>query len=62
MAAVPLEFLDATSLLGPRERIAEKMTEYAEAGVTTLAVSPYTPDPAAALTTAVQALEKAGVA
>jgi F420-dependent oxidoreductase-like protein len=62
MAAVPLEFLDATSLLGPKERIAEKMTEYAEAGVTTLSVSPYTPDAAAALTTAVEALELAGVA
>ncbi|MEU8638865.1 LLM class F420-dependent oxidoreductase [Amycolatopsis sp. NPDC048633] len=62
MAAVPLEFLDATSLLGPKERIAEKMTEYAEAGVTTLSVSPYTPDAGAALTTAVEALEKAGVA
>ncbi|MFI5590994.1 LLM class F420-dependent oxidoreductase [Amycolatopsis sp. NPDC051758] len=62
MAAVPLEFLDATSLLGPKERIAEKMTQFAEAGVTTLSVSPFTPDPAAALTTAVEALETAGVA
>jgi F420-dependent oxidoreductase-like protein len=62
MAAVPLEFLDATSLLGPKERIAEKMTQFAEAGVTTLSVSPFTPDPAAALTTAVEALELAGVA
>jgi F420-dependent oxidoreductase-like protein len=62
MAAVPLEFLDATSLLGPKERIAEKMTEFAEAGVTTLSVSPFTPDPAAALRTAVDALEQAGVA
>lgn len=62
MAAVPLEFLDATSLLGPEERIAEKMTQFAEAGVTTLSVSPFGPDPAAALTTAVEALELAGVA
>ena len=62
MAAVPAEFLDATSLLGPKERIAEKMTEYAEAGVTTLSVSPYTPEPAEALRTAVEALELAGVA
>jgi F420-dependent oxidoreductase-like protein len=62
MAAVPLEFLDATSLLGPKERIAEKMTQFAEAGVTTLSVSPFSPDPAAALTTAVEALELAGVA
>ncbi|WP_328455548.1 LLM class F420-dependent oxidoreductase [Amycolatopsis sp. NBC_00438] len=62
MAAVPLEFLDATSLLGPKERIAEKMTQFAEAGVTTLSVSPFSPDPAAALTTAVEALDLAGVA
>jgi F420-dependent oxidoreductase-like protein len=62
MAAVPLEFLDATSLLGPKERIAEKMTEFADAGVTTLSVTPYSPDPAAALRTAAEALETAGVA
>jgi F420-dependent oxidoreductase-like protein len=40
-AAVPYEFLDATSLLGPRERIAERMYAYAASGVTTLTVSPY---------------------
>ena len=62
MAAVPLEFLDATSLLGPKERIAEKMIEYAEAGVTTLSVSSYTPEPGDALRTAAEALELAGVA
>ncbi|WP_326949553.1 LLM class F420-dependent oxidoreductase [Amycolatopsis sp. NBC_00348] len=62
MAAVPLEFLDATSLLGPKERIAEKMTQFAEAGVTTLSVSSFSPDPGAALRTAVEALELAGVA
>ncbi|WP_410670225.1 LLM class F420-dependent oxidoreductase [Amycolatopsis sp. cmx-4-68] len=62
MAAVPPAFLDATSLLGPKERIAEKMTEFADAGVTTLSVTPHAPDPAAALRTAVEALETAGVA
>ena len=31
-AAVPLEFIDRTSLLGPKERIAERMREYAAAG------------------------------
>lgn len=63
-AAVPLEFLDATSLLGPEERIAERMTAFAEAGVTTLSVAPFA-DPAAGagvLRTAVAALERAGVA
>ncbi|NJC72214.1 LLM class F420-dependent oxidoreductase [Planosporangium thailandense] len=35
-AAVPMEFIDRTSLLGPVDRIAERMKAYAEAGVTTL--------------------------
>jgi F420-dependent oxidoreductase-like protein len=42
-AAVPLEFIDATSLLGPPERIAERMKDYAAAGVTTLTLSPFAP-------------------
>lgn len=65
MAAVPLDFIDATSLLGPKERIAERMTAFAEVGVTTLTVAPYLPDAEAAgqaLRTAVTALELAGVA
>ncbi len=45
-AAVPLEFIDATSLIGPRERIQERLSRYADAGVGTLGVSPFaaTPD------------------
>ena len=39
MAAVPLSFIDQTSLLGPPERIAERLHAYAEAGVTTLTVA-----------------------
>jgi alkanesulfonate monooxygenase SsuD/methylene tetrahydromethanopterin reductase-like flavin-dependent oxidoreductase (luciferase family) len=35
-AAVPMEFIDRTSLLGPVDRIADRMRAYAEAGVTTL--------------------------
>lgn len=68
MAAVPLDFLDATSLLGPKERIAERMAAYAEAGVTTLNVMPVGPglppgtDRAArALRTAVEAADLAGL-
>ena len=38
-AAVPFELIDATSLIGPRERIAERIGRYADAGVTTLTVS-----------------------
>ena len=37
--AVPLDFIDATSLIGPPERIAERLSAYSEAGVTTLTVS-----------------------
>ncbi len=40
-AAVPHAFLDATSLLGPRERIRDRLAAYAEAGLTTLSVAPY---------------------
>ncbi|WP_298178050.1 LLM class F420-dependent oxidoreductase [Saccharomonospora sp.] len=64
MAAVPLEFLDATSLLGPTERIAERMAAFAEAGVTTLSLAPFV-DPALGadvLRTAVEALERSGAA
>ncbi|MBN6040170.1 LLM class F420-dependent oxidoreductase [Amycolatopsis sp. 195334CR] len=63
MAAVPLEFLDATALLGPKERIAEKMAAFAEAGVTTLTVAPYDGDADArrnALDVAAEAIELAG--
>ncbi|MGC7096447.1 LLM class F420-dependent oxidoreductase [Amycolatopsis lurida] len=63
MAAVPLEFLDATALLGPKERIAEKMAAFAESGVTTLTVAPYDGDADArrnALDVAAEAIELAG--
>jgi F420-dependent oxidoreductase-like protein len=40
-AAVPYEFVDRTSLLGPPERIADRLVELAEAGVTTVAATPY---------------------
>ena len=61
---VPLGFLDSTSLLGPRERIADKMQALAESGVTTLTVSTVLQDleqSVAALRVAVEALDKAGV-
>lgn len=37
---VPYELLDQTALLGPADRIAERLTAYAEAGVTTVTVAP----------------------
>ncbi|MFK4221469.1 LLM class flavin-dependent oxidoreductase [Streptomyces sp. NPDC019890] len=42
-AAVPVEFIDSTSLLGPPARIARRMSDFATAGVTTLGISPYAP-------------------
>ena len=38
MAAVPRDLLDATGLFGPKERIAERIARYRDAGVTTLIV------------------------
>jgi F420-dependent oxidoreductase-like protein len=42
-AAVPFEFVDATALIGPVERVRDRLSAYAEAGVTTLSVTPYAP-------------------
>jgi F420-dependent oxidoreductase-like protein len=39
MAAVPFEFIDQTSLIGPVERISERLNAFAAAGVTTLGVT-----------------------
>jgi F420-dependent oxidoreductase-like protein len=63
-ARVPVGFIDSTSLLGPRERIAEKLQALAESGVTTLSVSVALQDlerGRAALRVAAEALDKAGV-
>lgn len=40
-AAVPFEFIDRTSLIGPPDRIRDRLHAYAEAGVTTLSLAPY---------------------
>jgi alkanesulfonate monooxygenase SsuD/methylene tetrahydromethanopterin reductase-like flavin-dependent oxidoreductase (luciferase family) len=40
-AAVPFEFIDRTALIGPRERIQQRLQAYADAGVTTLTVATY---------------------
>ena len=37
-AVLPVDFIDRTALIGPVPRIAERMAEYAETGVTTLGV------------------------
>jgi F420-dependent oxidoreductase-like protein len=63
-AAVPMEFIDRTSLLGPKERIAERMREYAAAGVTTLSVTLFVADRESGvqtLRTVAEAFELSGV-
>jgi len=63
MAAVPLEFIDSTSLLGPKERVAERMAAFAESGVTTLTITTWgatLEERLAALRTGVEALELSG--
>ncbi|PYC77150.1 LLM class F420-dependent oxidoreductase [Streptomyces tateyamensis] len=64
-AAVPHELIDACSLLGTKERIADRMQAYAAAGVSTLTLAPtgWTLDERlTALRTGVEALELAGLA
>ncbi|HZG02476.1 MAG TPA: LLM class F420-dependent oxidoreductase [Streptomyces sp.] len=64
-AAVPRQLIDSTTLLGPVERIADRMRAYAEAGVTTLSLAPagFTlEERIAALRAGVEALERSGVA
>jgi F420-dependent oxidoreductase-like protein len=64
-AAVPVEFIDATSLIGPPERIRDRLVAYAECGVTTLSVTPAAPDLAsktAVLRMLAEAVDAAGVA
>jgi F420-dependent oxidoreductase-like protein len=40
-AAVPFELIDATALIGPVERIRDRVQRYADAGVGTLSVAPF---------------------
>ncbi len=64
-AAVPEEFIDATSLLGPVERVRDRMVAFDEAGVTTLTVTPAAlilEDRVSMLRSVAEALEAAGLA
>ncbi|MDT3399791.1 LLM class F420-dependent oxidoreductase [Streptomyces sp. B1866] len=64
-AAVPHRLIDSTALIGPVERIADRMRAYAEAGVTTLSLSPagFTREERiTGLRAGVEALERAGLA
>jgi F420-dependent oxidoreductase-like protein len=62
-AAVPLEFIDRTSLLGPVDRIAGRLRGYAEAGVTTLSLQMYgdAESSIATMRQVAQALDASGV-
>ncbi|HEU5034575.1 MAG TPA: LLM class F420-dependent oxidoreductase [Mycobacteriales bacterium] len=63
-AAVPFEFIDRTALIGPVQRVAERMQVLAAAGVTTLNVSTYgatQEERLATLRSVAEALDKAGV-
>ncbi|WP_306215466.1 LLM class F420-dependent oxidoreductase [Actinoplanes sp. RD1] len=64
-AAVPQEFIDRTSLIGPKSKIVERLREYAAAGVGTLSVALYVGDREsgiATLRTVAEAYEASGVA
>jgi F420-dependent oxidoreductase-like protein len=64
-AAIPRDFIDATSLIGPPERIRDRMQFFAEAGVTTLTITPFAATLEARVQTlrqAAEALEAAGLA
>jgi F420-dependent oxidoreductase-like protein len=64
MAAIPFDFLDQTSLLGDRDRIAERLQKLAASGVTTCSVVPYgesIEEKLSTLRVVAEALEHAGV-
>jgi len=64
-AAVPQQLIDSTALIGTRDRIADRLRAYADAGATTVNLSPagFTLDERVpALRTGVEALEQAGLA
>ncbi len=44
MAAVPLDFIDKTALVGPPDRVKERLHAYNDAGVTTLSIASFTGD------------------
>jgi F420-dependent oxidoreductase-like protein len=63
-AAVPFEFIDRTSLIGPVERVRDRLAAYAEAGVTTLSVASYAgslEERVGALRTLADALDASGL-
>lgn len=64
-AAVPRQLIDSTTLLGPVDRIADRMRAYADAGVTTISLAPAgltLEERLSNLRAGVEALERAGLA
>ena len=62
--AVPLSFIDQTSLIGPRDRIRDRLAAYAESGVTTLTIATYHGDldaKLATLRTMAEVLDESGL-
>jgi F420-dependent oxidoreductase-like protein len=63
-AAVPFEFIDSTSLIGPRDRVRDRLAAFAESGVTTLTVATYAgslDDRVATLRTMAEVLDESGL-
>ncbi|MEU3657077.1 LLM class F420-dependent oxidoreductase [Streptomyces sp. NPDC032161] len=63
-AAVPFGLIDETSLLGPVDRIADRLAAFAASGVTTLSITPYGDtyeEKAAALAAVAEALHRANI-
>jgi F420-dependent oxidoreductase-like protein len=63
--AIPRDFIDHTSLIGPFERVRDRLQAYADAGVTTLTISPFAHDLDARVETlrkTAEAVEAAGLA
>jgi F420-dependent oxidoreductase-like protein len=63
--AVPFEFIDRTSLIGPRERVRDRLAAFAEAGTTTLTIAAYSgslQERIDTLRTMVEVLEESGLA
>lgn len=64
-AAVPQEFIDRTSLIGPRDRVRDRLAAYASSGVTTLTIATYAgslDDRMATLRTMAEVLDESGLA
>ena len=64
-AAVPQEFIDRTSLIGPRDRVRDRLAAYASSGVTTLTIATYAgtlDERIATLRTMAEVLDESGLA